>query len=433
MSTEPSVLKVTTDKQLDAQDKRIQDVGLATTQQSNYLAAIANETANVGNYIGVTSLLITIISIAAGFIAYFSAMRQAQDEAKKATAQWFKENTTELEGRIEALKKHTEDAHRSITENQQRVDADTHDTLAHYKATRETVDNAAKIILKNKSESVTVIEPEVEREARATVRKVSEDLKSKAEISYTTEEHYSRGLSRYADGDYAAALESFEAALAGTAVVASSSDIVRYLTAKGATLGELKQNDQEIAVYDDIDLRFGEDTVPEVREQVVHVLLNKGYVLGQMGRIEQEIAVYEDIDRRFGKDTMPAVRAQTIMALNNMGCSQFMLAKVRWQDEIERRRLLSAAKHNLFRALASCTIDDLPIILANLGYVSHLIGDHEAARKYTQKSLRLGGKKIVDLQRDDAQKHRLKQEDRLYEKMLDELWETMNDAPTDDD
>ena len=428
-----SVLKATTDKQLDAQDKRIQDIGLATAQQANHLAAIANETASVGNYIGWTSIAITVIVFMASLITYFSAKRRAQDEAKAASAEWFKENARQLQEEIAGLKNQVEEAMNSIAEDRKKVANAAQDTIDHSKASKERIDRAAERILQPKLEAETPVDVESVCEAKSIVQFVSEGLRSKPEVDFSPEEHYARGLARYADDDYRTALASFESALAGLSNDATPIDTVRYLFAKALTLGRLGQSKEAIDVYDDLDQRFGTDPSPAVRERVVKGLVNKGATLGKLDQPNQAFAVYDDLDQRFGADPTPAVREQLALARNNLGFSQLLLAKTHWTEEKQRRELLSAARQAFERSLTQCTEDDRAMRLGNLGYVLHLTGAHETARAYTLESLSLGGQKTLDGQRDDAQQHRVEPEDSQYEQLLDELWGTLNDAPTDGD
>lgn len=99
-----SVLKEVSASKLDAQDKRISDIGLATAQQGNHLSAISNQTAAVGNYIAWTSGVITLFVFIAGFATYFSAKTRAEKEARDASANWFKEHSNELRMEIEKIR-----------------------------------------------------------------------------------------------------------------------------------------------------------------------------------------------------------------------------------------------------------------------------------------------------------------------------------------
>jgi hypothetical protein len=51
-----------------------------------------------------------------------------------------------------------------------------------------------------------------------------------------------------------------------------------------------------------------------VREQVASALVNKGVTLGQLKKPEDEIAVYEEVVRRFGEDDTPGVRDAVTLA-----------------------------------------------------------------------------------------------------------------------
>ncbi|MDR3352969.1 MAG: tetratricopeptide repeat protein [Zoogloeaceae bacterium] len=104
---------------------------------------------------------------------------------------------------------------------------------------------------------------------------------------------------------------------------------------KGVALGRQGKADAEIAVYDEVDRRFGQDASPGVREQVAKALYNKGVTLGKQGnpppvglfgvgdispdlwkqdKIDAAIAVYDEIERRFGQDDSPGVREQVAEA-----------------------------------------------------------------------------------------------------------------------
>ena len=72
---------------LEALEKRQNEI---TAQQANSLAAISNQTTTVGNYIAVTSFIVTLLVLGAGFITYFSATRKAKEEALEASKKWFK-------------------------------------------------------------------------------------------------------------------------------------------------------------------------------------------------------------------------------------------------------------------------------------------------------------------------------------------------------
>ena len=104
------------------------------------------------------------------------------------------------------------------------------------------------------------------------------------------------------------------------------------LVNQGIALGELNHPQDALQVYKWVDTRYGKDTEPGVREQVAGSLLNQGFVLGKIGRSEEALRVYEEVDARYGKDTDPGVRGAVAKALFNQG---FVLRKMgRFEEAI---------------------------------------------------------------------------------------------------
>jgi tetratricopeptide (TPR) repeat protein len=201
--------------------------------------------------------------------------------------------------------------------------------------------------------------------------------------------------------------------------------VVKGLLIKGSTLGQQKQVAKALMVYDEMDRRFGSDVAPGVREQVLRGLVNKGVSLGEQGKPEAAIKVFDEIDRRFGSDVTPEICVQVARALNGLGFGQVMLAKEHWLDEPLRQSRLSSAKTVLERAVSMCGPDDRAMFQGNIGYALFLMGQVEAARAPTLDCLKLGGQKAMDAQRGDAKLHRVEPEDVAYEKLLDELWNSL--------
>ena len=107
---ELAVLKEVTSNRLDAQDKRVGDIGLWTGQQANYMATISNHSTLVG--IG-----ITVITIAVGFLAFISTRNRAITEAKAASASWFSEKSIELNKEIDILRKKALSAQKEVDDH----------------------------------------------------------------------------------------------------------------------------------------------------------------------------------------------------------------------------------------------------------------------------------------------------------------------------
>jgi tetratricopeptide (TPR) repeat protein len=113
------------------------------------------------------------------------------------------------------------------------------------------------------------------------------------------------------------------------------------LLSKGVTLGQLDKHDAAIAVYEEIERRFGQDKTPDMRRRVAAALLNKGITLSKQDKPDAEIAIYEEIERRFGQDKTPAIRDVAVNALFNKGVTLRDQGKpdaeIATYEEIERR------------------------------------------------------------------------------------------------
>ena len=360
---------------LDAQDKRLGDIALTTAQQANHLAAISNQTTTVGNYIGVTSVLITVFVFGAGFITYISAKSKAKDEARDASALWFKQNAADLQKEIEKLRAEAQKVSEQIESHGNQIASEASSFAELAAASRAVLDSARAPAAGTSREAPNL-------QALQTVRDASDALKEKPESQFTAADYFARGLASFSSENYQSALSAFEQAITLSKADATANKIAQYLFAKGVTLGAL-------------------------------------------GKSEEAIAVYDEIDRRFGKDESPGVRAQVAIALNGLGFAKILLAKARWPEEAQRHALLSASTPALERALMLCAQDDRAMVLGNLGYSLFLAGQHHAARAPTLECLQLGGQKQLDGQRADTQQHRVEVEDSQYEKLLDELWRSL--------
>ena len=319
---------------LDAQDKRLGDIALTTAQQANHLAAISNQTTTVGNYIGVTSVLITVFVFGAGFITYISAKSKAKDEARDASALWFKQNAADLQKEIEKLRAEAQKVSEQIESHGNQIASEASSFAELAAASRAVLDSARAPAAGTSREAPN-------QQALQTVRDASDALKEKPESQFTAADYFARGLASFSSENYQSALSAFEQAITLSKADATANKIAQYLFAKGVTLGALGKSEEAIAVYDEIDRRFGKDESPGVREQVAGGLFNKGATLGALGKSEEAIAVYDEIDRRFGKDESPGVRERVAMGLFNKGGRLGALGKsdeaIAVYDEIDRR------------------------------------------------------------------------------------------------
>jgi tetratricopeptide (TPR) repeat protein len=85
---------------------------------------------------------------------------------------------------------------------------------------------------------------------------------------------------------------------------------------RAVDLGERQdQTDSAMSLYDELDRRFGADKRLAVRVPVARALRNKAHHLEELSRTDEAEAVYDTLDGRFGYDTRGEIREQVAMAL----------------------------------------------------------------------------------------------------------------------
>ena len=441
-----------------------------TAGQANSLAAIANQTTTVGNYITNTSIAITLLLFIGGLATYIGITKKVEVKAEKAAKKWIDENSVTLEKQIAELQAQAAKSSDDIKELSKRFKSDTDAATAQIADQVKAVRTVSAQVLDSRKpgrdgDSVGT----TNQEAIKIVREASDTLKAKPEVSFSADDFYARGLADYTNQNYQSALLAFQKAIEKRDPSAPAQQQVDYLFAKAVTLGQLGESEQAIAGYDDIDQRFGKDAAPGVREQVAKGLVNKGITLSHLDMPEQAIAVYDDIDQRFGRDaapgvresvaaglfnkggrlsllgkseeaialyneidqrfgedTAPGVREQVASALNAKSFNQIIQAKKHWADKPHRSYLLASAETALLRALSICAQGDRAMVLGNIGYAKFLLGKEEEAEASTKECLRLSGQEIFEAQLADAKVHRVEPQDRDYEKMLTNVWETVD-------
>ncbi len=309
-----------------------------TAKDANSLTAISNQTTTLGNYISYTSAAITVFVFVAGLVTYFSATSKAEKEARAASKQWFDQNATELKVEIEKLRA---DAAGQVQANVDKVSAQAEATVSEMHREAEARRNLLSSIAK--TDGSGGVADEANQQAAAIVRNTNETLKTKPESTFTASDFFARGLSLLQDENFQSALTAFDQAikLADSKTKADPEQVSQYLFAKGVTLGQLDKPLDAIAVYDELDRRFGADTTPAVREQVAKGLVSKGVRFGQLDKLLDAIAVCDELDRRFSADTTPAVREQVAKGLFSKGATLGKLDKpldaIAVYDELDRR------------------------------------------------------------------------------------------------
>ena len=405
-----AVLKEGTQKNFEALKDRQNEI---TTQQANSLSAIANQTTTVSNYIANTSIAIAVLLVIAGLATYIGVTKKVEEEARKASRRWFEENAAKLKDQFSLLQGEVASASVAIKAHRTRVksdaDAASVDIADNVKQARAVIIEASKSSAKSDSASNT------NQEAVTIIREASEALKAKPEDAFTADDFYARGLADYTNRNYQSALLAFENALQALGKDAPSQQSAQYLSAKAGTLSVLNKPEQAIAVYDDIDQRFGKDTAPGVRELVANGLVSKGYRLEVLEKPQQAIAVYDYVDKRFGKDTSTTVREQVASGLVNKGFALSQLNNpeqaIAVYDDIDHRFgkdtgpgvLQQVATALVNKGVVLGKLDKPEQAIAVYDDIDQRFGKNDAPRVRHQVARALAGKSANQITRDKKQ------------------------------
>jgi tetratricopeptide (TPR) repeat protein len=113
------------------------------------------------------------------------------------------------------------------------------------------------------------------------------------------------------------------------------------LVSKGVVLGALNRSQEELAVYDEVVVRYAKATEIELRELVARALINKGITLKNLNQADDAIATYDEVIRLFGKATEPEFRELVARAFLNKGIQLGALKRpdeaIAIFDEVVRR------------------------------------------------------------------------------------------------
>ncbi|MDF0606518.1 hypothetical protein HZU77_012780 [Neisseriaceae bacterium TC5R-5] len=323
---EMAIFKEVVTTRLNAQDKRISDLGLSIGQQANNIAGSTDQTTHLGNLILITAVLIILVSIITVFVVLKGtqrAIREARRAAESSAEKWFSTNSEKLTQNIKALQKevgltaHNIDEHKKVVaERTEQADKDI----------QEANLNFIQAIINLDNESYNFY---ADKDSINNIQLASESLKFKTESQFTASDYFARGLSELSERRFDSALIAFNHALKQQHPLMTPD----LLLAKAITLGQLDQHEEELANYGLIEQRFSQDKDPFIRQVLAKALSNKGFVLAQREKHEEEIAVYSSIELYFGQDTSPTISEWLAKTLINKGFALSQLS--RSEDEIK--------------------------------------------------------------------------------------------------
>ncbi|WP_017517015.1 hypothetical protein ACQCLI_12820 [Pseudomonas nitroreducens] len=478
VTTKVTINEAIANNQLSMQDKRLADLGLQTAQQANYMGSISNLSTLVG-------LGITVLTILVAFVTYISVKNKATSEAKEAAEHWFRdhgeiltvriqtlhEEASNLRSEVEKLKDVSQEAIREIHQRRDEF----------FKAADEILLTTRPPVPANVAEHRTdspskhkhqKTPPQTDSSSDKNidkVRKISEELEFKPESTFTSDEHFARGLSLLSQDSFNPALINLRKAINLETHSASPNEenLVKMMFALALCYSNLKRNKSEISIYNEILERFRDSPNSNIIEYLLMSSINKSIRLSEQDRvpeaielIDTTIAKYESSsDTKIAKyiPTLYGAKASILSNNNDLGealtiCDNFernfkideyensnlefsrikntraychiLLSKKNWSDTATRINHLELAIKTLIQAIADN--DYRPVVLGNLGYAYHLLGDTERAVSFTTECLKLGGKETYELQKEDALKYRLAPQDPSYEALLKTTWESLS-------
>ncbi len=284
-------------KRIDAVDKRVDDVN--------------GRFSDLGT-------IITVALAALGLVGYSSATNKAKEEARNASAAWFKENAQTLTAQIEALKQATEHAHTEI-------DASAEEVRSHADEQKIQMTEITNKLQKGVGAAGESLSPQ-ENELLQAQAKQSEN---KPESSYSFDDWNTRAFQAlHARHLEDAALYWKKAAKVPSAGIANAA---RALYNRGVALSEMGRQDEALGTYNHLIQTYSSDSTPAIREQVAKAMVNKGVALEKLQRHDEELDTCNLLIQSYASDNTPAIREQVAKAMFNKGVA---LGNMQRYDEV---------------------------------------------------------------------------------------------------
>lgn len=187
--------------------------------------------------------------------------------------------------------------------------------------------------------------------------------------------------------------------------------VAKALYNQGVMLKEMGKLDEALVVYAQFMERFGSSKQPELQEIITHALVNQGTIFGKQGKPGKAIAIYTQVVERFGASDQPELHEPVARALINQGFTLICEAKRMKASGDSKTFLqrLAEATASLEKARSQRQNDS--IWLQNYAYLLYLQGHPEQAETTLRQALEAGGASVLDDCREDADIHRLPEDD----------------------
>ena len=336
--------------QIDALNKRIDDIGGREAVVNVWLTAVMG--------------FVTIAGFAIGFLAYWAA----DQRARKSTEQWIKENTSDLNAKLEKMR---EDVAKLSGDVLAHIEGLQRSTEARAEAAKVRIDEATADATRriqegiNRGTSVVISASDRER-----LESAEQALKRLPEAEYSASEWADRAFAAYLNKNYALAAEYFGSAAGAPGATAAQS--ARFSFNRAYMLGELKSPEDEIAAYDEVIARYKDAAELELRLQVGRAKVNRAYRLGKVGRSDDALAANESIIAQYEGES--ALREHAAMASVNRANNLEELGRIdgaltAYADVVSRFESFSEPE---IQAVVATAIVDRGSMLGRLGRAGEL-------------------------------------------------------------
>lgn len=359
-------------QQVAAVDKRVDD----------QLAQVGQAVDRFSAQSAWTGILITVLLIFGGFLGYRNAKQEAKADAKEAAEkiasdqgrttaeQWFEQHNAALQKRIADLEQKATQVHHGM-------DMHLADIQNHATTNKEEMDRALATAQKSIHKPDQPPSPELERSQRLLSQR-DQELKNTNEDSYSFDDWDTRAHAAYAT---------------------KKLEDAAYFWHKAAG-------------------------VPNAgAKNVAEALVNKGLTQGMLDQPEAELATYEELLRRFGDDTDPALREQLALALNNRGFTRFLQAKqLGLRSETAKNHLQAALVD--FNQAVDHSAERNGLLLGNRAYVHQLLGNTQQAEHDFAVGMHAaedGGQTLYDTTLKDLSLHPIP-EDAAMRALVERAW-----------
>lgn len=282
--------------------------------QSNELTAVSTRVSDVQTnmswWLSMVGLFLTLLTLMLAFVGFLTYQR-SKDAALQQIQDFLKTEKPLLleEAKTDILK----DAELEIELVRRQL---THDFTQKWEEFFEPLQNQAEHFFNRKKLNNTVhSENELSDEQK---RQLAFATTLKPESEFTAKDWYNRSTSELANGNYPAALNSIEHALADKKQLTQIA-YANFLFRKAICLTSLDQSQQAVATYNELIEEFTDSTDIKLQEVVATAMFNKGFRLGKLSELPEEIKTYDSLLERFADSTHSTIQELVASALIGRG------------------------------------------------------------------------------------------------------------------